>query len=343
VNENDRGAYLVMFIRSVHRLLRGIYRGSRRTWIARRLRRLWWGVRMRANQGVCSVEIANVGAGFFAQMNWCLYLLEHCRRHNLIPDIRLTGDSYRDPNRGANWLDYYFEILRPKSSQQLATSIRYTKKAIEWEDMGQPIESLMSLEDGARTLHRYLRPKPHILKMVDDFWQTLDSEGSVVGVRFRGTDKSSEAPRVSWNYCLNVLKQYLGEHDEIRSIFVASDEQKFVDFIKASVTKVPVHARDDHYRSRDSGEPPVFLGTGGGYEKGEDALVNALLLSRCSVLIRTSSFLSAWASILNPKLKVILLNKPYDDKLWYPEREILRGCGTKYLPENHAWNEAVTG
>jgi hypothetical protein len=63
---------------------------------------------MRANRGICSIEIANVGAGFFAQMTWCLYLLEYCQRHNLIPDIRLAGDSYRDPNRGPNWLDLLF-------------------------------------------------------------------------------------------------------------------------------------------------------------------------------------------------------------------------------------------
>src|SRR5260370_19905820 len=81
------------------RLLGGIYRGNRRTWIARRLRRFWWGARMQANQGVCSVEIASAEVGFFAQLTWCLYLLEHCWRHKLIPDICLTGDIYRDPER----------------------------------------------------------------------------------------------------------------------------------------------------------------------------------------------------------------------------------------------------
>jgi hypothetical protein len=72
---------------------------------------------------------------------------------------------------------------------------------------------------------------------------------------------------------------------------------------------------------------------GGQYEKGEDALVNALLLSRCSTLIRTTSFLSAFTSIFNPKLKVILLNKPYDRYLWYPETEILNSPNTNYCPE----------
>jgi hypothetical protein len=320
-------------IKTPRRLLRGIYRGGRQTWIARRVRRMWWGMRMQANGGVCSIEIANVGAGFFAQMTWCLYLLEHCRRHNLIPDIRLTGDSYRDPDRGANWLDYYFDISRAKTSEEIARNTRYTKKALEWEDLGQPIGVVMSLEDGAGILRRYLTPKPHIMRIVDDFWQTLNADGPVIGVHFRGTDKSSEASRVTWDYCLKVIRLYLHGNDSVNRVFLASDEQNFIDFIRRSLSEVPVYFRDDHYRSRGSDEPPVFLGAGGGYEKGEDALVNALLLSKCTTLIRTTSFLSAWASIFNPQLKVILLNKPYEDKLWFPESEIVRSPNTTYLPE----------
>ena len=39
--------------------------------------------------------------------------------------------------------------------------------------------------------------------------------------------------------------------------------------------------------------------------------MNALLLAKCGVLIRTTSFLSAWASLFNPELKVILLNNSH--------------------------------
>jgi hypothetical protein len=316
------------------RLLGGIYRGNRRTWIARRLRRFWWGARMQANQGVCSVEIASAEVGFFAQLTWCLYLLEHCCRHKLIPDICLTGDIYRDPERGRNWLEYYFDISRPITSEELARNVRYTKKAREWEDMGQPLGAAISIEDGARILRRYLTPKLHIMKIVDDFWKIISANGPVIGLHFRGTDKSSEAPRVSWDYCVKVITQFLKQSATMYGVFVASDEQKFIDFIKLSVTEVPVYSHDDHYRSRGINEPPVHLEEGDGYEKGEDALVNALLLSRCAVLIRTTSFLSAWASIFNPQLKVVLLNRPYADKIWYPESEILKSPNTTYLPEH---------
>src|SRR5271168_2924534 len=62
--------------------LPGSYRSPRpiQSWISSRFqrlrisrwgRRLRWTMRMRANEGVCSVEIAN-GVGFFGQMYWCL-------------------------------------------------------------------------------------------------------------------------------------------------------------------------------------------------------------------------------------------------------------------------------
>ena len=65
--------------------------------------------------------------------------------------------------------------------------------------------------------------------------------------------------------------------------------------------------------------------------KGTKATPSA---SKCTAVIRTTSFLSAWASIFNPDLKVVLLNKPYSNRLWYPEREILRLRDTEYWPES---------
>jgi hypothetical protein len=62
----------------------------------------------------------------------------------------------------------------------------------------------------------------------------------------------------------------------------------------------------------------------GNYRKGREALLNCLLLSRCSALIRTASTLSGWASIFNPELPVTMLNRPFPNRLWFPDDRILR-------------------
>jgi len=304
----------------------------RRLAVMRWRRRLCWAMRIRANKNVCSVEIKKC-AGFFGVLYQCLCLFAYCERHRLIPDIRLVGETYLDPERGPNWLDYYFDVYKPINSEEITSRVRYTEEIFDIHELGLPGVTRMSLDDGTRILRKYLRLKPHLNTLVEDFWRTLSASGPVVGVHFRGTDKTSEAPRVSWVHCLNILEDYLRNHQATQAIFVASDEQAFIDFIKTSVKNVPVYSHDDHYRSSD-GRPVHTEMQGGGYEKGEDALVNGILLSKCSTVIRTSSFLSAWASIFNPHLKVILLNKPYSNRFWYPENEILKRSDTEYLPES---------
>lgn len=298
-------------------------------WIIRSARQLCWRVRMRANDGVCSVEIANRHVGFFGQLNWCLFIFQYCECKGLSADIRLTGDIYLDSTRGPNWLKYYFDAYTPIAQEKIDKRVRYTKKISDFKEMGPPIASELTVPEGSRILHKHLIPKSNMTSLVDTFWRNLYVDEPVLGVHFRGTDKSSEAPRVSWRHCLTVVKNYLRNHN---AVFVASDEERFIRFMKKSLTEVPVFSYDDHYRSWD--HRPVHTAIeGGGYEKGEDALVNCLLLAKCSTLVRTTSFLSAWASIFNPDLKVILLNKPYDNRLWYPEREILRRPDTEYVPE----------
>jgi hypothetical protein len=297
-------------------------------WFARRsVDRLRWEICTQRNDGVCSVELAASSLGFFAQLTYCLNVFRYCERHGAIPDIRLTG-LYVDHGRGPNWLDYYFDLVVPMTTEQLARRVTCTSKVGE---NGPPLGSPMSVDEGAFIVRKYLQPKPHIKKLVDDFWRALHVDRPVLGIHYRGTDKT-ETPRVSWQHCLTVVENYLSRHSTFAAVFAASDEQRFIDFIRNSLGDVPVYFRDDYFRSMD--DRPVHTGIeGGGYEKGEDAVVNALLLAKCSTVIRTSSFLSAWASLFNPNLKVILLNKPYRHTLWYPETGILASPHTEYLPE----------
>ena len=228
-------------------------------WIKRLVRWLRWAVRMRVNKGICSIEIASNTVGFFALLVWYLHLLQYCERHRLVPDIRLTGDSYLDPRRGPNWFQYYFDARVGINAEEAARRVQYTKKIHRWSELGPPFHPKLSLEEGARIFHKYLCPKPHINKIVNDFWEAMGAKGPVVGVHFRGTDHIEEAPRVSYEHCLNVLKNYLHAHQDVQAVFVASDEQAFIDFIKNSMKgNVSIFCHEDHYRSNDSNNHRFF-------------------------------------------------------------------------------------
>jgi hypothetical protein len=73
---------------------------------------------------------------------------------------------------------------------------------------------------------------------------------------------------------------------------------------------------EDHFGSlfniRDAREGPA-----------RDAIVNCLILSRCEALLKTASILSAWSKLFNPRLPVVMLNRPPDEHLWFPERVLV--------------------
>ena len=64
------------------------------------------------------------------------------------------------------------------------------------------------------------------------------------------------------------------------------------------------------FRSRD-GRPIDEFNEDGNARKGEDAVLDCLLLSRCRFLVRTESNLSACATYFNPALPERLLNRAY--------------------------------
>ncbi len=297
-------------------------------------RRLKLAARTRANGGMYSIDIENSRLGFFGHLSMCIAIFQYCERYGFTPHVRCTSPNYVDPERGPDWLEYYFDKPEANSSRKSLARLKYTTTMYDVNTLlGLDVRPGTSIEDALRVFNRYLTIKPHIVETVERFWKNLGSNRPVVGIHYRGTDKSLEAPRVSPEHCLMVLRRYIEKNTNITAVFVASDEQSFIDLIKKSIKELPVFSRDDHSRSRDR-QPVhhVSVSEGGGYAKGEDALVNALLLAKCATLIRTTSLLSASASLFNPYLKVILLNKAYGNML-YPESEILKQPSTEYFPE----------
>ncbi len=62
---------------------------------------------------------------------------------------------------------------------------------------------------------------------------------------------------------------------------------------------------------RSDDQTALHLKFSNNYLHGEEAIIDCLLLSRGSVLIRTSSNLSLWSSYFNPSIPVIELSQRY--------------------------------
>ena len=189
-------------------------------------------------------------------------------------------------------------------------------------------EQRRSIESARSQLKSTLPLKPEINEEIELFVDRHFKGKHVLGVHYRGTDKEREAPRVPYETVVDAVRRYLAAYPEA-VVFAASDESNFLDFL--SVTLLSEYGKDLITANAtilapfmgDFGVPAWhsdFSGGGSGYQRGREALRDCLLLSRVSFLIRTSSLLSAYAQILNPSLRVHILNKQKNP--WFPEADL---------------------
>jgi hypothetical protein len=278
------------------------------------------------HQSTLTLEICAPPVGLFAQLSWCLQIAYFCEEHGLVPLLSAVSPQYRDPRRARNWLTYFFDMDPVKKPDFVIRDLRQ----LHLGSRG----AIPTIERGAALRAKYLPVKPEITEKVESFVAANMAGRKVLGVHFRGTDKTSEATRVDREVIQQTIGRFLQKNLNIDCLFVASDEASFIPYIRDAFPALPVVSHDDMFRSHtiqpfhleDHGE--------GNYRKGEEALINCLLLSQCSALIRTTSFLSAWASIFNPELPIVLLNPPYAKTLWYPEKVLIPRSLAGYGPTN---------
>jgi hypothetical protein len=275
------------------------------------------------NGNIFSIDIRS-DFGFFAVMQLYLYILLHCDRNHLTPVVRFSGKNYSCEERNGSWFENYFysKVPPPLESSKLSPlgEIR-TSVIMNVHDLGlrQKYDRVITLDMASALVEKYMGVKEEILFEVAEFVKEA-FHGETLGVHYRGTDKGSEAPRVEWGAVKSKVLSVIERVNTIRTIFLASDEPEFIEYFLASSwpVKVVQFNCSEIYR----GGVPTHKTTGDGYQKGREALITCLLLSRCDYCLKSASYLSAWSKIFNPQLKVMMLNRPHGHANWFPDREI---------------------
>jgi len=119
------------------------------------------------------------------------------------------------------------------------------------------------------------------MQAADDFARENNIGDHTLGIHYRGTDKRTEAPPVEISEALAKVRSVVFLGGNYRNIFVASDVAELVGAAHNALSDMRVASLDDSVRSQ--GNDPVHLGRAraGNYEMGKDALLNALVLSKC--------------------------------------------------------------
>lgn len=220
--------------------------------------------------------------------------------------IDMVGGVYLDPARGSNWWEYYFEPINvgdESAPHQVFTLSDHLILA------GRGF--FMPRHRAFELIQRYIHVKPHILEKVNEFAEDYFNDCFVIGVHHRGTDKVVEQPLVPYAKTIAtlnaVIEQLTREQAVHLRIFVATDDSHFLNYMLNLYPDLVVfkdHVRSDNDQPLHYGNDDKYQSI---YQKGEEALLDCLLLSRCNFLIRPDSSLSIMADHFNPDMPMIVL------------------------------------
>lgn len=270
-------------------------------------------VNYRKRNGILAVDIRN-DFGIGSKLSWCIVILKFCEDNKLTPQFRFSYPEAKD-----DFFSIFFSLSVPRPEKEPKfTVINLLYELGFSRDYGNDI----SIDEASYLLAKYFRVQPAIAQEVDHFCEQHFKGRSVLGIHYRGTDKTGEAPAVSYENVKKNITFATDHYIKANCIFLSTDDQQFAEFLGKDMVELPVIIRADYKRS--SGGEAVHLSKGlNRIEMNRDAVVNFLLLSRCSLLLKTSSFLSDISKLMNPSLPTVILNRPYDGAIWFPTKQIL--------------------
>ena len=263
-------------------------------------------------------------AGFLAYVKFALNGIVYAENHDMIPVVNFDNrvkNHFYDENKGSNTWEYYFDPVSQISTEEIFNSPAQTstlkdrqfrnqnshpnpdrmdtfwKGKKRWQEHeGDPIRWLHTRRLKAQKyIKKYIHPKQHILDIVDNFVDTNLGEGAIA-CHVRGTDFAYATPVHPTDYF-----EKIDNHSDSCQIFLATDQTQYVDMFKTRYGDRVVTY--DSLRSSD--DTAIFEKTGQNYKKGEDVLVDTLIMSRCSGIIKCAAAGGEFAIWFNENIDII--------------------------------------
>lgn len=245
--------------------------------------------------------IQNSVAGLFSDFTVILGALFQFKLKIITGLVVITSrhSPYYDRRFGDNVWTYYFNPIN------ISHDGDFTPSFTIYHDIHRCFLADLNNDkwEANKLINEYIIVKPHILEEVNMFIHT-HFKGSVIGIHYRGTDKSSEAKRVSYNTMFTVLDNFLQNHTGYL-LFVATDEELFINQMNDKYPQKVIY--QDIKRSNNG--LPIHYANRDPYLSGKQALIDCILLSRTKILFKTASNLNRVSSYFNPSLQVISIQE----------------------------------
>lgn len=240
------------------------------------------------------------GTGFFANFTYVLHHLKIAENLGMTPvvDFQNFSTLYNEHdavNGTENAWEYYFEPVSPYTLEEV-----YASKHIAVSDgfwylscMPKYITEDPELID---VFNRYIRIKPEITNLCDDFAEDHFINEHVLGVHFRG----QEMRMAGGHPFPPTKKQMLKKINELialkgfTKVFVSTESLEYLSFLEKNLDATLCF---DCYRSNKNSylESPRSQHR---YLLGRDILIDAMLLSKAEALVCGGSMVSEMATFL---------------------------------------------
>lgn len=259
------------------------------------------------------------------------------------PDSIDGPNAYYEESAGPNVWEYYFEPVADLTLDQARELIRRTGRRLltlnywelwrlhHWEPRSvftYPYGYFRDVDDkttrfdsewwaqqrarGRRLVRRYVRVRPEIREKVDRY-AAQRFRATMLGVHIRGTDKNNVgagarlARIVPPEEYYPFIDAFLDEHPDA-GVFVATDQLQFRDVLARRYGERVVW----YSAMLSQSDVNVFQmrepGGRGNRDKGEEVLVDALLLARCTRLLKCTSAVGEFAQYFADTLEATDLN-----------------------------------
>jgi hypothetical protein len=253
--------------------------------------------------------------GLFAHLSWILLGLDWASRHGYTLHFRCTNPQYNLPGRADDWLN---QIV-----QQPPVAARKEFRITEYSEFPFARLSLGEGRSRVRALSQsQLQLRTELTAHCERWLAEHINNSFVIGIHYRGSDKSTEAPRLPYETAINTLNRIIAllaaSGINPIKVFVATDEQDFLKAARLEIRGAQIHTVENNLRAQ--GSTAVHnQGSHDGHRLAHEAMIDALLLSRTNLLVKTASALSGWAALLGNEMPVLFLSQPYASTAYYPD------------------------
>jgi len=280
-------------------------------------------------------------AGFSSLLTIALNGIRKALENNWLPVVNYNNEvnaHFYDPDHGPNVWEYYFEPVMGISYariEELLTEGEISESDLhaypadliwEWhrfdpdriatfwhDEAPEDPRAWMSEKRrlGREYVSRYLHVKPHIRRQVEHFYEKHIAPQYTFGVHIRGTDLAYAEPTEPSAYFRAIDDLARQKKIESFRVFLATDQSQFVDrFSQQFGDRLITYSS-----TRSTSDVPVFLFQDmNPYKKGEDVLMDIMLLAKCDFLLKGASAVGEYALWFNPDLDCVdfALESHYD-------------------------------